>query len=508
MQPGPCYPYRPAVFDGIRQIDTPPETARVVPIISRNQSAAVLFPAFRCEPERQPSQLNRRKPILLNVFRQERIASLAPDFMPENIPDFYLGTRIDGVHLNAEQLNVRSTDLNDLIGSVSHTEALFNILQGRLPSDDERRLFDIVLVAFHGGWGVLPPTTLVPRMVAGTGVNTAQAMAAGFLASGPYHVGAIEHGMKLYKSIAEEFLDGAPDNPTSTDVEQFAFDATARRIEAGEILGGYGHPLLRKDPRPTHMRNLMCEMNAEGVYVDIYDGVVRCMLEKKGVVPNVDGMTGAILLHLGFQVEHGTGLFLHARSAAMLAHIIEEQTEMPYQTARRFMFMPIAMPKLFNADFKKLTKRFNGLRDSKVFQAIKSTVNSSTRKAKEKAAEKEQVDLKQIAEHRQARGSAPVDVSVLTQNAENAASMAKQQDFTTSEDIPAAAADEGLFSPELVSDCSSPELLAGAAFFLSSCLQTMSDNGADGSQNEKTEALVNSALELVRQAADKSGSHE
>jgi hypothetical protein len=431
--------------------------------------------------------------------------------MSQEIPEYYLGTRIDGVHLNAEQLNVRSTDLNDLIGSVSHTEALFNILLNRLPSADERRLFDIVLVAFHAGWGVLPPTTLVPRIVAGTGVNTAQAMAAGFLASGPYHVGAIEHGMKLYKAIAEEFLAQNKDNPTSADVEQFAFDATARRIESGEILGGYGHPLLRKDPRPIHMRRLMCEMNVEGIYVDIYDGVVRAMLDKKGVVPNVDGMTGAILLHLGFQVEHGTGLFLHARSAAMLAHIIEEQTEMPYQTMRRFMFMPIAMPKLFNADFKKLNKKFNGLRDSKIFQLMKNTVNSSTRKAKEKAAEKEQTDMDTINEHRKARSSSPVDTSVLTGNAGSIDRTTRQKGFETEENITESLTEEGLFSEELVSDCSSPELLAGAAFFLSSCLQSMTENEtgeAGNAQKSKTEALVNSALELVRQAADSSNSSD
>lgn len=425
--------------------------------------------------------------------------------MSQEIPDFYLGTHIDGAHLNAEQLNVRSTDLNDLIGSVSHTEALFNILQGRLPSENERRLFDIVLVAFHAGWGVLPPTTLVPRIVAGTGVNTAQAMAAGFLASGPYHVGAIEHGMKLYKAIAFEFLAENKSNPISADVEQFAFDVTVRRIESGEILGGYGHPLLRKDPRPVHMRKLVCEMNTEGIYLDIYDGVVRAMLDKKGVVPNVDGMSGAILLHLGFQVEHGTGLFLHARSAAMLAHIIEEQTDMPYQTMRRFMFMPIAMPKLFNADFKKLTKKFNGLRDSKVFQAIKSTVNSSTRKAKEKAATQQQLDQQQIDEHRKARSSTAVDISVLTNKPETEDRVTRQKGFGEADDMPEMAADKALFSEELISDCSSPELLAGAAFFLSSCLQSISDNeaGCPGSgQIGNTEALVNSALELVRQAAD------
>lgn len=421
--------------------------------------------------------------------------------MPAEIPDFYLGTHIDGAHLNAEQLNVRSTDLNDLIGSVSHTEALFHVLLGRLPSEQERRLFDIVLVAFHAGWGVLPPTTLVPRIVAGTGVNTAQAMAAGFLASGPYHVGAIEHGMKLYQAIAEELLAENRSSLSSAEIEQFAFDATARRIDSGEILGGYGHPLLRKDPRPLHMRRLMCEMNAEGLYVDIYDGVVRAMFEKKGVVPNVDGMTGAILLHLGFQSEHGTGLFLHARSAAMLAHIIEEQTEMPYQTMRRFMFMPIAMPKLFNADFRKLTKRFNGLRDSKIFQLMKTAVNSSTRKAKEKAAEKEKLDQEKIAEHRRARADVTVDLSVLQNKADEPDRVTRQKGFESDGPAPETTAGEGFYSEELTSECSSPELLAGAAFFLSSCLQTMSEEEPDSSRRARSEALVNSALELVRQAA-------
>ena len=173
------------------------------------------------------------------------------------------------------------------------------------------------------------------------------------------------------------------------------------------------------------------------------------------------------------------------------------------------MFMPIAMPKLFNADFKKLNKKFNGLRDSKIFQLMKNTVNSSTRKAKEKAAEKEQADMDAISEHRKARSSASVDTSVLTGNAGSVDRTTRQKGFETEEDITESLPEEGLFSEELVSDCSSPELLAGAAFFLSSCLQSMTENEtgeAGNAQKAKTEALVNSALELVRQAADTSNS--
>ena len=417
--------------------------------------------------------------------------------MSDSRPDLYLGTAIDGVHLNAEQLNVRSTNLNDLIGKTTYTEALFHILQGRLPDDLERQLFDLVLVAFHGGFGLLPPTTLVPRLVAGTGVSTAQALASGFLASGPYHVGAVEQAMKLYASILAEFRgqSGAQDsNVTAGTLEQFAYDSASRRIDSGDTIGGYGHPLLRKDPRPLHMRRLLCELGAEGVFFDIYDGVVRCMAERKGVPPNVDGMTGAILLHLGFRSEHGTGMFLLARSAAMLAHIIEEQTEMPYQTMRRFMFMPVAMPKLFNTDFKKLTRRFNSLRDSKVFQSLRNTVSGSTRRARQEAADKESADRAVIDEHRQRRNVASVSGSLspttigAARHADGFVAAAETQ-FENVDTDP-------ILPDELIAGCSPPELLAGAAFFLSSCLQR------GGDENGGRSELITAALELVRQAAD------
>ncbi len=179
--------------------------------------------------------------------------------MSDPAPEFYLGTSIDGVHINAEQLNVRSRDLNELIGSVTYTEALFHILQGRLPDELERKLFDLVLVAFHAGFGLLPPTTLVPRIVAGTGVGTAQAMAAGFLASGPYHVGAAELAMKMYAEIADEFFASREAGAAATagELEQFAYEAAKVRLARGETLGGFGHPLLRKDPRPIHTRRVI-----------------------------------------------------------------------------------------------------------------------------------------------------------------------------------------------------------------------------------------------------------
>ena len=417
--------------------------------------------------------------------------------MSESRPDFYLGTEIDGVHLNAEQLNVRSTNLNTLIGQLTYTEALFLILQGRAPTDQERKLFDLVLVAFHGGFGLLPPTTLVPRLVAGTGVTTAQAMAAGYLASGPYHVGAVEQAMRLYSAIADEFRTSDRTASTAGDLEQFAYENAKARLERGETIGGFGHPLLRRAPRPVHLRRAVCDQDAAGPYFDVYDGVSRCLQECKGVPPNVDGITGAILLHLGLLPEHGTGLFLLARSAAMLAHIVEEQTVMPYQTMRRFMLLPVVLPRLFNADFKKLTRRFNHLRDSKAFAALRNTLNGGVRRARREAAEKEQADLVAIEERRSERNQAALESGFLT--AATPDSTADDEFVSTTSDYRSHPTDDSDLAAALLQDCSSPELLAGAALFLSSCLQSLPDNETGSS---RTGDLVYSALDLVRQASE------
>ena len=57
-------------------------------------------------------------------------------------------------------------------------------------------------------------------------------------------------------------------------------------------------------------------------------------------------------------------------------------------------------------------------------------------------------------------------------------------------------------SDDLIAECSSPELMAGAAFFLSSCLQSMRarDGVAAAEEDARTQQLIQSALQLVEQA--------
>ena len=304
----------------------------------------------------------------------------------------FVGTNIDGLLGRAEQLKVRDRNLNDLIGQCSFTDALFHILLGEVPTDQQRKLLDIVLVAFHGGFGLLHPTTMVPRLVAGTGVSVPQALAAGYLASGPFHVGAVEQAMKLYQQIETSYLTQQQSENTDQDLENYAADFVQKMMDRNETVHGFGHPFFRVDPRPVHIRRLLADMDFQSPYLPIYDGVTRGANQRKPVQPNVDGITGVVLLSLGMSPEHGTGLFLLARTAAMLAHIIEEQTVMPYQTQKRFMGLnigPLFSPKwLFNLDWIQASKHFNQLRDNRFYRKFLGLAKRSYR-----AREKEDRDV-------------------------------------------------------------------------------------------------------------------
>lgn len=414
--------------------------------------------------------------------------------MAREHPKYFVGTEVDGLLGRAEQLFVRGHNLNDLLGQATFTDALYHILLGRLPSPKQRELFDLVLVAFHGGFGLLPPTTLVPRLVAGTGVSVAQALAAGYLASGPYHVGAVEDAMRLYAKIHEAYRSRDPATGRNDDLEQFSADWVGAMIERRETVPGYGHPLFRQDPRPTRIRRILCDMQATSPYFDIYDGVVRATSAHKPVAPNVDGITAAILLELGCAPEHGTGLFLLARTAAMLAHVVEEQTELPYQTQKRFMILPILAPRLFNANFQWWSKFFNRLRDNQRFQRVLALFAGN---AKKPFRAKEEEDRKVIADAKQGHGAA-----------ETAVQPTQAADVEAEKRDPAASLEELLCNGEKddLSD-SIAEPLAGAALCLASALHQLPDASQHATEPEaaasqkQARELLGEALQLVHRAA-------
>lgn len=177
------------------------------------------------------------------------------------------------------------------------------------------RVIDALLVAWHAGFGYITPTVLVPRTAIGTGVSIAQAVAAGFMASGPNHVGAAEEAMTWLKTISAQASPG--------DIRQAVDHALD---QPGNLLFGFGHPLFVQDPRPPHLRALFAEWGFGGRYLEVFDVVCAHVLERKGLRPNIDFITAAALLDLGVtQARWGVGLGLCGRVTAMVAHAIERR---------------------------------------------------------------------------------------------------------------------------------------------------------------------------------------
>ncbi|KWE60592.1 citrate/2-methylcitrate synthase [Burkholderia sp. MSMB2157WGS] len=199
---------------------------------------------------------------------------------------------------------------------------------------------DMLLVAWHAGFGYITPTVLAPRVAIGTGVTLAQAIASGFLASGPSHVGAALEAMQWLAALARSVPGGAGAPPAALDAAgRAAIDAA---LDAKRTLYGFGHPLFVADPRPPHLRGRFAACGFDGGYVTLFDACCAQADARRALRPNIDFLTAATLLELGVAAPSwGVGVGLGARIAAMAAHAVERRRRPAFgvnsATARRLL---------------------------------------------------------------------------------------------------------------------------------------------------------------------------
>ncbi len=216
------------------------------------------------------------------------------------------------------ELTIRGTPLVSIIGEMGYTQALFFILTGKKPTAAQSTIFDAILVACIDH-GVAPASGFVPRVVTASGNETTHAMAAGLLALGPFHGGAVEDAMRVFVE-----LNGKSEQEITTYIE------TQRA--AHKRLSGFGHRKYTEvDPRTEKLFQIATTQGQEvsGAYIqtarDIESALAKVMGRK--LVLNVDGAVAALLLELGLPSEAGNGIFALARMAGMLAHIVEEKQQ-------------------------------------------------------------------------------------------------------------------------------------------------------------------------------------
>ncbi|MGB6310099.1 MAG: citryl-CoA lyase [Steroidobacteraceae bacterium] len=221
---------------------------------------------------------------------------------------------------NATNIVVRGRDLTgELIGRVDFTEHFWLLLTGSLPTPGQRRVLDATLVAIaeHG----LVPSVQAARMTLAAAPEALQgAVAAGILGCGSVVLGSSEAAGQFYASIAQRIETGAaPEEAAGAVVREYR--AQRRPIP------GYGHPLHKGfDPRAQRLFEVAAEAGCDGAHGRIARLVESLMpdLLGKALALNVSGAIPAVLLDAGYPLSALKGVPILARTAGLIAHLLEE----------------------------------------------------------------------------------------------------------------------------------------------------------------------------------------
>ncbi len=219
--------------------------------------------------------------------------------------------------IGANLIRVRGYEVADLMESLSFSDAIFLVLKGELPSKSESEMMRAILVS-SVDHGVSPPSVLAARTVMSAGNSLNAAVAAGVLAIGDVHGGAIEQSARIMQEWAAK--DGDTTELATTLVKQLS--------EKKQRMPGFGHRLHTADPRTAKMFELAKRHNFNGRHLELALAIEKALEKSLGkkLPLNVDGAIAAVISDLGFDWRLGKAFFIFSRVAGLAAHAYEEKT--------------------------------------------------------------------------------------------------------------------------------------------------------------------------------------
>jgi citrate synthase len=148
------------------------------------------------------------------------------------------------------------------------------------------------------------------------------AVAAGILGCGSVILGSTEAAGRF---LVEVLAEAGPDDAA---LEEAAGTVIGRYRAAKRAIPGYGHPLhKRRDPRVDRVLQVSEQVGMTGRHVRAAAAVERVLPAAigKALMMNVSGAIPAVLLDAGFPVHGLKGVPILARTASLVAHLVEEQ---------------------------------------------------------------------------------------------------------------------------------------------------------------------------------------